>query len=131
MKSKIIFLLALSPLALSSCKVYSNSYNALLLVTSNHGNKASMTFSEFEGQTTFKLKKQVKGEGDIKFTASLEEGKINVKYYTLGYEFKLFSINGGELVENHYGYIESSSKVTIIVTSEGKAINGNFTFDIN
>lgn len=131
MKAKSLILLTLAPLFLCSCDTYYSKYKAILLLTSNHGNSANISFHEFEGTYVFKLKKKNAGEGDIKYKASLESGKIGVKYYTFGNESNLFSIEGGESLDNHFGYIEQGYKVTIIIISEGKAINGSFSFDLN
>jgi len=128
---KLITLFGIAPLLLSGCKVYSSKYKALLLVTTNNGNSATMSFEEFEGTYVFKLKKQNKGESDIKFAASLESGKINVEYYAFNNESNLFTISGGETLNDHSGYIEHGYKVSIIVTAEEKAINGHLTFNLD
>ena len=131
MKKKFLALLALTPIMLASC--VGSKYNAIMLVSSNKTSTGSISFSVFEGQYVFKLKRTEDGEGSIKFSAELEEGKCEVLYKASmmdDYE-KMFEISGGETKEAYMGYLEKGYKVTIIVKSEGKATNGKFAFDAN
>ena len=116
-------------IALSLCSC--SHYKAFILVTQNHGNEASMRFDEFEGQYEFKLKKKDTGEGAIVFQASLESGSVDVTYISYGSESLLFTIRGGETVRDQRGYVEKGQKVKIIVKSNCKSLNGDFTFNLN
>lgn len=131
MKKKLLTLLTFAPLALCSCEA--SSYSALMLITSKHTTTGSISFSAFEGQYVFKLKRTEEGEGTIKYTASLEEGHMEVLYKaTMMDEYeKMFDISGGETKDGYMGYLEKGYKVTIIVRSDGKAATGSFTFDTN
>ena len=92
-----------------------------------------MRFGEFEGQYVFNLKRTTQGEGDIKYSASLKEGHVDVSYVdpVTKQELELFSINSGEEVNSHAGYVEKGYKVIIIVKSQGSVQEGSFTFNIN
>lgn len=131
MKSRILTLLTLSPLMLCSCE--SSHYKAIMMVRNNGISTCSIKFEQFEGQYVFRIKRTKAGEGSIKFTASLEEGHMEVLYKaTLMNEYSMmFEINSGETKDGYMGYLEKGYKVTIIVKSDGKAINGSFTFDSN
>lgn len=104
-----------------------------MMVRNNGISTCSIKFEQFEGQYVFRIKRTKAGEGSIKFTASLEEGHMEVLYKaTLMNEYSMmFEINSGETKDGYMGYLEKGYKVTIIVKSDGKAINGSFTFDSN
>ena len=131
MKNRILTLLTLSPLLLCSCD--SSHYKAIMMVRNNGVSTCSIRFDQFEGQYVFRIRRTKAGEGSIKFTASLEEGHMEVLYKaTLMNEYsKMFEINSGESKDAYMGYLEKGYKVTIIVRSDGKAVNGSFTFDSN
>lgn len=63
-------------LCLSGCGRYSSSYKAIGFVHSNESNSAFMSFHSFEGRMVFKLKSD--GEGELKYSAKLEDGKASV-----------------------------------------------------
>ena len=126
---KKIKYLVLPLIAFSLCSCH--HYKAFMLITENHGNNASMRFDEFEGEYIFKLKKKDAGEGPITYEASLEEGSVDVTYIIYGTESLLFTIRGGESLRNQWGYVEKGQKVQIIVKSNCKSTNGNFTFNLN
>ena len=116
-------------LALSLTSCY--HYKAFILITSNHGNNASMKFDEFEGKYEFKLKKKDAGEGPIVFEASLKEGSVDVTYIYVGSESLLFTIQSGETIRDQRGYVEKGRRVKIIVKSNCKSLGGEFTFNLN
>ena len=133
MKKIKYLLLPLLGLSLSSCANYASHYKAIVLITSKKTSEGSIKFGEFEGQYVFNLKKTTSGEGDIKYTASLIEGHVDVSYVDpiSKQELSLFSINSGETVDSHGGYVEKGYKVMIIVKSERTAHEGSFTFNLN
>ena len=90
-----------------------------------------MRFDEFEGEYVFKLKKKDAGEGPIVYEASLEAGSVDVTYIYMGEESLLFTIQAGETIRDQRGYVEKGQKVKIIVKSNCKSTNGNFTFNLN
>ncbi len=128
MKIRKIPLLTLAPLMLSSCSTYVSSYKAFMLVRSNTNEHSYVSFDELEGTLVFKMKKKTPGEGDIVFNASLGEGKVTVTYDIYNVQSNLFVINGGEIISNHFGYVESSHRVYIILKTEGKCLDGKFDF---
>lgn len=115
------------------CSCESSHYKAIMMVSNNGISTCSIKFEQFEGQYVFRIKRTKAGEGSIKFTASLEEGHMEVLYKaTLMNEYSMMlEINSGETKDGYMGYLEKGYKVTIIVKSDGKAINGSFTFDSN
>lgn len=131
MKKRLLTLLSLSPLLLCSCEA--SHYKAIMMIRNNGISTCSVKFDKFEGQYVFKIKRTKTGEGSIKFTASLEEGHMEVLYKTtfMNDYMKMFEINSGENKEGYMGYLEKGYKVTIIVRSDDKAVNGSFTFDSN
>ena len=112
---KTITLLILTILLLSicACGKYGSKYKAVGFVHSNESTSASMSFYSFEGIMVFKLKSA--NEGDIKFHAKMESGSATVYYDVYGNKLKLFSINGGEELNSHGGYVDSgiSSAISI------------------
>ena len=133
MKKTSYLLFLLIGLSLCSCTIYKSHYNAILLITNEHGGEGNMQFGRFEGQYVFNLKKTTQGEGDIKYSASLKEGHVDVTYVDpiSKNEIPLFSIDSNEAVDSHAGYVEKGYKVIIIVKSNGSVKEGNFTFNIN
>ena len=132
MKFNKLALLSLPSLLLCSCGPVS-SFKATILVTTNHTNTCSMSFDEFDGTYVFKVKKINPGEGTISYTASLEEGTINVSYIDAltKDEQHLFMLSNGDSISGNNGYIEKGYRVKIVIRSVGKAKNGKFTFDLN
>ena len=133
MKKIAYLLFPLIGLSLTSCITYKSHYKAIVLITNEHGGEGSMSFGQFEGQYVFNLKRTTQGEGDIKYSASLQEGHVDVTYVDsiTKQELPLFSLNSGEEVNSHAGYVEKGYKVIIIVKSEGSVQEGSFAFNIN
>lgn len=128
MKARTLITVISASLVLCSC--LASSYKATILITDIHPEHAYVQFDSFESQYVFKLRKTSKGEGNVHFTASLGKGKVTVSYVTFSKEHSLFTLNGGEKVDDYGIYIEYGSKVPIIIRSEGKVLDGTFTFDI-
>lgn len=131
MKKAVYLLLPMLAISLSSCGKYSSHYKAFILVTTQHTDHGSIRFHEFEGQYVFNFRKTSSGEGAISYSATLKEGQIDVSYVVLGTESLLFSIKNGETYENKGGYIEKNQKVKVIVRSNCKSIDGDFSFNLN
>ena len=81
---------------LCSCGGYINSYSAFLLITSSHGDEASMKFDTFKGSYNFKLKRDGNAEHTLDLNASLGEGEINIYIGVGGEEELLLTVKGGE-----------------------------------
>ena len=133
MKKINYLLLPLIGLSICSCTTYKSHYKAVVLITSQKTSEGSIRFGHFEGQYVFNLKKTSDGEGDIKYTGYLGEGHVDVTYVDplTKQELPLFSLNSGETVDSHAGYIEKGYKVIIIVKAENGASEGGFTFNLN
>ena len=126
---KKIKYLAIPLIALSLCSCH--HYKAFILITSNHGNNASMTFDEFEGEYVFKLKKKDAQEGPLVYQGTVETGSIDVTYKVNGEESLLFTVTNGESVRNQKGTFHKGDKVEILIKSNCKSLKGEFTFNLN
>ena len=118
-------LLALLMLFTAGCRA--SSYMAVGMVRTNTKNSANLSFYSLKGKIVFTLKSS--GEGDVTYTAKLESGTAKVYVEWAGSKTDLFTINGGEEVSSHGGYVESG-QVTIIVETDGTCKNGEFHFNV-
>ena len=115
-------------LSFAGCGKYSSKYKAVAFVHSNESTSAFMNFYSFDGRMVFKLKSA--GEGDLKFFAKLETGSATVYYDYYGTRAELFSINSGDELDSHGGYIEAGT-VYVIVETNGECRNGEFHFSLD
>lgn len=115
-------------LSFAGCGKYSSSYKAVAFVHSNESTSAFMSFYSFDGRMVFKLKSA--GEGDLKYSAKLETGSATVYYDYYGTRTELFSINSGDELDSHGGYIESGT-VYVIFETNGECRNGEFHFSLD
>ena len=115
-------------LSFAGCGKYSSKYKADAFVHSNESTSAFMNFYSFDGRMVFKLKSA--GEGDLKFSAKLETGSATVYYDYYGTKSELFSINSGDVLDSHGGYIEAGT-VYVIVETNGECRNGEFHFSLD
>lgn len=111
----------------AGCGRYVSSYNAVGFVHSNTSGSAFMNFYSFEGRMVFSLKSSP--DDEIKYTASLGEGNAAVYYDCSGTKTELFHIDGGGSVASSGGELEDGT-VYIIVETDGRCINGGFSFSI-
>ena len=103
-------------------------YSALMLVTTNTSEKASMSFSSFNGTKVFTL--TLKEGGVIKYSAEIESGEATV-YIDKGEEkTEMFKIGLGESVKSFYELYNYKGKVYITVESNGKISEGKFDFEV-
>lgn len=112
---------------LTGCGKYTSNYKAVGFVHSNVSTSAEMSFYSFDGRMVFKLKSS--GEGDLKYTAKLESGTATVYYDYYGTKTELFTINSGEELDLHGGYVEAGT-VYIIVETDGECMNGSFSIHV-
>lgn len=116
MKRMVLFILTLLLLCtLVACEV--SSYSALGLVRVTRENYCSASFARLDGKLVLNPNHSGEGESDIHYTASLEEGEINV-YYKVAADVKelLFNIKAGDSIDARGGYIESGRQTIIIET---------------
>ena len=126
----LVFLL----LMLCSCGGYVKSYAATILITSGHGDEASMKFDTFKGSYNFKLKRDGNPEHTLDIDASLAEGEINVYIGVGGEKELLLTVMGGETYDETITLAEkydTQKTIYIILESVGKCVDGDFEFEYN
>ena len=133
---KVCFALALILMLfmLCSCGGYVKSYSATILITSNHGDEASMKFDTFKGSYNFKLKRDGAAEHTLDFGASLGEGEMNVYIGVGGEKELLLTVKGGETYDETITLAEkydTQKTIYIILESVGKCVDGDFEFEYN
>ena len=133
-KTCCVLALFLMLFMLCSCGGYINSYSAFLLITSSHGDEASMKFDTFKGSYNFKLKRDGDAEHALDLNASLGEGEINVYIGVGGEKELLITVKGGESYDETIRLEEkydNEKTIYIILESTGKCVDGDFEFEYN
>ena len=133
---KVCFVLALllTLMALCSCGAYVKSYSATILITSCHGDEASMEFDTFKGTYNFKLRRDGAAEHTLDFEAMLAEGDMNVYIGVDGEKEFLRTVKGGEsydetiTLDDKY---DNEKTIYVILESTGKCVDGDFEFEYN
>ena len=133
---KVCFILALLLTLgiLCSCGAYVKSYSATMMITSCHGDEASMEFATFKGTYNFKLRRDGAAEHNLDIEASLAEGEMNVYIGVDGEKELLLTVNGGEsydktiTLDDKY---DNEKTVYVILESTDKCVNGDFEFEYN
>ena len=133
---KVCFALALilTLFMLCSCGGYVKSYAATILITSGHGDEASMKFDTFKGSYNFKLKREGNPGHTLDLDASLGEGEMNVYIGVGGEKELLLTVKGRESYDETITLAEKYDKektIYIILESAGKCIDGDFAFEYN
>ena len=83
---------------LTGCSTYTSHGNGTMLVEHNDSDDAYFNFSTFDGTKVLKIKAS---SGDkMKYTGALDKGNVTVYYDNGGGKKELFTIGGGENVEN-------------------------------
>ena len=133
-KACFVLALILTLFMLCSCGGYVKSYSATILITSGHGDEASMKFDTFKGSYNFKLKRDGAAEHTLDFDASLGEGEMNVYIGVGGEKELLLTVKGGETYDETITLAEkydNEKTIYIIFESAGKCIDGDFEFEYN
>jgi hypothetical protein len=133
-KVYITLALILSLLSLCSCGGYVKSYSATILITSAHGDEASMEFDTFKGTYNFKLKRDGNAEHTLDLEASLAEGEMNIYIGVGGEKDLLLTVKGGESYDKTIALDEkydNEKAVYVILESAGKCKDGDFEFEYN
>ena len=133
---KVCFVLVLiiTVVMLCSCGGYVKSYSATILITSNHGDEASMKFDSFKGSYNFKLKREGTTEHTLDLDASLAEGEMNVYIGVDGEKELLLTVKGGESYDETITLddkFDNEKTIYIILESVGKCVDGDFEFEYN
>ena len=119
---------------LCSCGGYVNSYSAFLLITSSHGNEASMEFDTFQGSYNVKLKTDGNPEHTLDLDASLGEGEMHVYIGVGGEKELLLTVKGGESYDETIALAEkydNKKAIYMILESAGTCVDGDFSFAYN
>ena len=133
-KIGFILVLILTLTLLCSCGGYVKNYSATFLITSCHGDEASMEFDTFKGTNNFKLRREGIAEHTLDFEASLAEGEMNVYIGVDGEKELLRTVKGGEscdetiTLDDKY---DNEKTIYIILETIGKCVDGDFEFEYN
>ena len=133
-KACFVLVLILTLFTLCGCGGYVKSYSATILITSSHGDEASMKFDTFKGSYNFKLKRDGAAEHTLDLDASLGEGEMNVYIGVGGEKELLLTVKGGETYDETITLAEkydTEKTIYIILESVGKCIDGDFEFEYN
>ena len=133
---KVCFVLVLvfALFVLCSCGGYVKSYSATILITSNHGDEASMEFDTFKGSYNFKLKREGTAAHTLDLDASLAEGEMNVYIGVGGEKELLLTVEGGESYDETImldGKYDNEKAIYIILETADKCVDGDFAFEYN
>ncbi|MGM9642501.1 MAG: hypothetical protein ACI3XI_04750 [Eubacteriales bacterium] len=128
----LLSLLMLFSLAACSGSTISH-YSATMLVQNNINDSYSASWGTLSGTFVINMKKSSGAqEGEIHYTASLEEGELTVYYRMRGSDgerAELFSLKGGDNVDDRGGYVEMNDKIEIIIETNGKTKGGSIKID--
>ena len=133
-KGVIAFVLMLSLVLLCGCSGYTKSYSATLLITSVHGDDASMEFHTFSGTYNFKLKRDGAREHTLDVEASLAEGEMNIYVGVGGEKDLLFTLRGGESCDKTIpldSKYDNEKTIYVILETAEKCKKGDFEFEYN
>ena len=133
---KVCFVLVLifTLCMLCGCGGYVKSYSATILITSGHGDEASMKFATFKGTYNFKLKRDGNPEHILDLEASLGEGEMQVYVGVGGEKELLLTAKAGEsrnetiTLDPKY---DNEKTIYIIIESTDRCVDGNFEFKYN
>ena len=127
-------LIVLTLATLCGCSGYVKNYSATILITSCHGDEASMEFDTFSGTYNFKLKRDGVAEHTLDIEATLDEGEMKVYIGVDGEKELLRIIKGGKsydetiILNDKY---DNEKTIYVVLESTGKCINGDFEFEYN
>ena len=133
-KGCFVLALLLTLVMLCSCTGYVKSYSATILLTSSHGDEASMEFGTFRGTYHFKLKRDGAAALTLDFEASLAQGQMNVYIGVDGKKELLRTVKGGEsydetiTLDDKY---DNENTIYIILETPDKCVDGDFEFEYN
>ena len=133
-KISFALVLMLTLVMLCSCGEYTKSYAATILITSCHGDEASMKFDTFKGTYNFKLKRDATAEHTLDIEASLTEGEMNIYIGVGGEKEVLRTIKGGEAYDETItldAKYDNEKTIYVILETTGKCAHGDFEFEYN
>ena len=115
-------------LAMTACGKYNSHYTSIVLITRSSSDEAYMHFGSFNGTNVFKVKSTDK-KNELRYSAELGEGSMTVYYDDDGTKKELFTINGGEKIEETTIELETGTTY-LIFESDGNCKDGTFEFEI-
>ena len=133
-KIGLILVMALVLGLLCGCGGYAKSYSATIMITSCHGDEASMEFGTFKGTYNFKLRREGASEHTLDIEASLAEGEMNIYIGVDGEKELLRTVKGGESCDETVtldAKYDNEKAVYVILESTGKCSDGDFEFEYN
>ncbi|MBP3857740.1 MAG: hypothetical protein IK990_19225 [Ruminiclostridium sp.] len=107
---------------------YTSSYNAVGFVHNNTDSKADMSFAEFQGTKVFELKFAESFSKSLIYSLRLETGNATIYYDTDGTKQELVKLSSGDRIDDKLKDLTCES-MYIIVETDGKCLNGNFSFE--
>ena len=114
---------------LSACgNKYVSHYSAMLMVSTNFSNKASVSFDSFSGTYVIKLKNNSTDEVFLTYEATLGEGNIKVYDDFNDEKLTLFEIEANGSVDGKTEAFTGNKTIYIIIESDGKCNDGSFSF---
>ena len=116
-------------MSLTGCSGYNEHYSATVLISSEGNNKAYQRFEKFNRTRVLDLRNSDHDKDTLYYTATLGEGSVTVYVDYDGEKRDLFTIEGGEEVEDSISGIDFH-KVYVIIESDGTCEDGNFEFEI-
>ena len=87
-------------MSLTGCSGYNEHYSATVLISSEGNNKAYQRFEKFNGTRVLDLRNSDHDKDTLYYTATLGEGSVTVYVDYDGEKRDLFTIEGGEEVED-------------------------------
>ena len=133
-KTCAVLVLILMRCMLCGCGGYVKSYAATFLITSDHGDTASMKFGTFRGTYNFRLKRDGIPAHTLDLDCSLGEGEMNVYIGVGGEKEWLFTVRGGESYDKTIAIDETydhEKTIYIILESTDICVDGDFAFAYN
>ena len=121
----VLILVALCLVCLAGCSKYRSHYSAVVLITTNTSKVGSARFGSLNGTMVFKLK----SDGVLNYSARLTGGSATVFYDYDGTKMELFSIGSGQEV-GPASVSVTPGTVYVIVETDGKCEEGEFSFDV-
>ena len=126
--------LVLTLAMLCSCGGYVKSYSATILITSCHGDEASMKFDTFKGTYNFKLRREGVTEHTLDLEAKLLEGEMKIYIGVDGEKELIRTVKGGESYDETITLdkkYDNEKVIYVILESTGKCVDGEFEFEYN
>ncbi len=117
--------------ALSACATkYASHYSSSTMVTTEHSDKASISFGSFKGTYVMKLQNKGADEVYITYEATLGEGNVKVYYDYNDEKLDLFDITTNGSVDSKTETFTGNKTIYVIIESDGKCKDGSFSFTL-